>query len=837
MNLNNRIVLGQTNSSQNCENLKKDKKVSVPSFCAVDNSASNSKIPLSTLKGYFLKTSNNSNINNSNIAFGHKSEEHASYGVTFDYDEKGKPTGAKAKIFTYPNLEKVEIEIAKNSNEEYLDDYKSEVPDKNIKSFELENKGKGVFEGSEVEIKPGDRYRFKLTFPDGQTRHISDLYSYSQKTLTAWPVAYDQKAYSLSDEGKKLAKYTADWNKGIIAGKVDNVKSLSDPKFISSKDLRLMQVHIGTFTQKGDFEDAIKKLEEVKKMGFNGVEILPHGFFNGKNWGYDPSFVFASQYGGTDKFKKFCDEAHKQGLNVIVDVVNNHYSMDHPEIMKEAGPYENPDPAMALEFGPRINYTHEGKEGVRDWRVNESLYWLQMADGIRFDLSDFTGSGEFNTQLNMEIQEHFPGAATFAESASREATNPLPDEAVIKDLPKNSQLRNEVHANIIKKAQKDEFGPNNQGYTHAWDFGWSHAVEYSMLHPFNRNIESLKNHVYDGQNQMKIMFSHDEIGKQEADGNDMVPKIMLSKLFGAGIGDLGWGASRNNTEKYWKASRAVQELTRIYLTEGEAWPSSEKQLAPEKCKGSGDINDFNNENYGIADYKRGGLGLGDFGWIYGISKEEFGEKFNAALSLNKAGMGFMFSQPGPKMVFQTFDKPDRRFAFFRKNSDHFYETFNRDSRLKAGVDWETERKGHRIDSDDIINQANLDYLNGKYNKTALSAQKDMKTLIAKLNELVDKNPALTTGEVKDVIGNHPNVISVLSKKDDNEIYSITHFDDSVNYTNYDIYFPEGTWKEVLNTNDKEFGGDGKYTNDKVKGGDVRPINIPKASTVIFKRVG
>ena len=831
MNFDNRISSGTSNVSINSENHPKQKEAHLVAFCGIGNPVCPKKIPLDTLKGYFLKTSS------ANISFGHRIEEHSSYGVTFNYDDKGKTSSAKAKIFTYPDVEKVEIQVAQNNDAEFLDDYKSDVSDKNLKSFQLENKSKGIFEGSDLNINPGDRYRFKLTFPDGKTKYISDLYSYSQKSLTAWPVAYDQKAYGFSDEGKKLGKYSADWNKGKIAGKVDNIKSLTDSNFISSKDLRLVQVHIGTFTEKGQFDDAIKKLDEVKRMGFNGVEILPHGFFNKTNWGYDPAFVFASQYGGTDKFKKFCDEAHKRGLNVIVDVVNNHYSMDHPEIMTEAGPYENPDPAMKLEFGPRINYTHDGKDSVRDWRVNESLYWLQMADGIRYDLSDFTGSGEFNTQLNMEIQEHFPGTVTFAESASREATNPLPEGAIIKDLPEGSELRKQAHSEIIKKAQNDEFGPNNQGYTHAWDFGWSHAIEYSMLHPSNRNIGDLKNHIFDGQKQMKIMFSHDEIGKQEADGNDIVPKIMLSKLFGQDVGDLGWGASRDKTEKYWKASRAVRELTRIYLTEGEAWPSSEKQLAKEQCKGSGDINDFNNENYGIADYQKGGLGLGDFGWIYGISKEEFGEKFNAAASINKAGMAFMFSQPGPKMVFQTFDNPDRRFAFFRKNSDYFYETFNRDEKLKAGVDWETQRKGHRLDSDDIINQANLDAMNGKYNKNALDYQKNMKTLIGKLNEMVDQNPALSVGEVKDVVGNHPNVISVLTKKDDNEIYSITHFDDSVNYTNYNIYFPEGTWKEVLNTNDKEFGGDGNFKNDKVNGGDVRPINLPKASTIMFKRVG
>jgi len=791
----------------------------------------NSNITPENLRGYYLTRLNP-------ISFGHSMEDHSSYGVTFKYDDDGNIVGSQSKIYTYPNLKHAEIQVCKDTNEDFLDDYKSENedPDK-IKSFNMENTGNGIYECENPNIEPGDRYRFKLTFKDDSQRYISDLYSYNQKSLTGWPVAYDNKSYEKSPVGQELRNYTSDWDKGIISGKVDNIKSINDKNFISSKNLRLMQVHLGTFTKDGNFESAIKKLNQVKKLGFNGIELLPHGFFENKNWGYDPAFVFASQYGGTDKFKKFCDESHKRGLNVIVDVVNNHYSMDHPEIMTEAGPYENPDPNMKLEFGPRINYTSEGKNGVRDWRVNESLYWLKEgADGIRYDLSDFTGSGEFNTQLNVEIQEHFPGTATFAESASREASTPLPEETLIKDLDKTSEERGQLHENIIKKAQNNEFGPNRQGYTHQWHFDWSHAVEYSMLHPFNRNIDNLKTQVYDAQHQMKIMFSHDEIGKQEADGNDVVQKIMLSKLFGSDVGDLGWGASRGKVEKYWKASRAARELTKAYLTD-TTWPDNEKQLASEKCENGKDINDYNNEEYGIPDYKKGGLGLSDLGWETGISKKEFGEKFQSACNLNKAAMGFLFSQPGPKMVFQSFDKPDNRFAFFRKNSDFFYKTFNRTPNVIEGVDWETERKGHRIDSDKIIEQAKIDNLNPQYNGVALNYQHSMGNLISKLNKLVDNNPALSDGKVTDVVGNHKNVISIATKCGDNEIYSITHFDDSKDYDNYEIHFPEGQWKEILNTDAKEFGGSGNLSNeDVINGGNDCSIKLPKASTLIFKKV-
>lgn len=765
-------------------------------------------------------------------------QEHLNWGVTFVYDKNERPINAKAKIFTYPDLKKVEIEIVKDRGEDFLNDYKSDNLQiyKKAKIYELKCTEFGVYEANELKIRPKDRYRFKLTFKDDKTRYISDLYSYEQKGLLAWPVAYDNKAYERSYAVKHLFHVSKDWKNGIIRGRLNNLKSPEDIKFINSDELKLMQIHIGTFSIKGDFSSAAKKLDKIKDLGFNGVELLPHGYFHDTNWGYDPSFVFASQYGGNDEFKKFCDEAHKKGLNVIVDLVNNHYSMDCPEIITEAGLYEHPDSKMKIDFGPRINYTQEGKCGVRNWRINEALYWLQYADGIRFDLTDFTASFGFNTQLNIEIQEHFPECVTFAESPSKESSNPLPKEAIIENLPLDSTERTELHTEIIKKALDDKFGANRQGFTHRWHFDWSHAIEHSILHPSDRRLHYLKTQILDAQRQMKIMFSHDEIGKQEADGNDIIVKILIAKYFSEQIGDINWKSPREKYEKYWKASRAIRELLRIYLTD-ENWPDDEKQLKFEASKGEGYINDFNHLNYGIADYQKGGLGLAEVGFTRGISKRDFDKKFKAAFALNKALFGFLFTQPGPKMVFQSFNKPDRRFAFFRKNSEHFYETYKRSAKFKYGVDWETEIKGHRLDSDEIINQAKVDFLGGKYNKKALEYQHNMEKLVKTLNGLVDKNPCLTVGEIKDVVDSHKNVIAVHTQKDHNELYSITNFDESKGWEDYRMQFPKGFWKEIINTSQEEFGGEVPILNEMVTGGQECEIKLSGASTIIFKRIG
>lgn len=772
----------------------------------------------------------NSTVADSDDIFKHDIKSHLSYGLTFETDEKGSVTRATVKIFTYPSVESVEMQICEDGEYDFLNNYKAEDYDSNIvRKCELKNEKSGIFSHNNVKIKPNERYRFQLRFSDGSRRYISDLYSYKQKSLLGWPVAYNFDKNS--EVGKNIEEIEKKWKSGEIKGKVDNIKSKDNSNFISSDKLRLVQIHVGTFTKDGTFASAVKKLPELKELGFNGVELMPTGYFYDKNWGYDPSFVFASQYGGEDEFRKFCSEAHKNGLNVIVDLVNNHYSMDCPDIMTEAGPYENPDKRMELPFGPRINYNDANCEEVREWRINEALYRLCYVDGIRFDLTDFTASKGFNTQLNIEIQEHFPGCVTFAESASEDADSPLPKEALTTNITDNLE-KSKKHEEIIKLAQKDYWGGENQGFTHRWHFNWSHAIEKAMYYSTNRELRNLGLQIFLAQHQMKIYLSHDEIGNANADGNSSVVKIILAKLFGYNFCDIG--VDREKRRLYQKASRGIRELIKRYFT-GEEWPDVETQLKPESAT-VGDIDNIYNEYYGIADYKKGGFSFGELGLYCGLSREDFGIMLKNSARLYKAGLGFLFVQPGPKMVFQSFARLDNRFPFFRKNSPQFYiDSANKHNLIKR-IDWETADKGHAINSLQIYQEANLDSNDSKYSSRANVIEQRMKKLLSDLNKVANFNLALSLGKIEGVVANHKDVIAIHSKYEDNEIFAITHFDTEKSYNKYCIAFPKGQWKEILNTNNMAYGGSGMYLNNLVQEGASSSIRLAKASTIIFKKV-
>jgi 1,4-alpha-glucan branching enzyme len=101
-------------------------------------------------------------------------------------------------------------------------------------------------------------------------------------------------------------------------------------------DLFIYELHMGTFPSSSApsrFVSATNKLDYLKSLGVNAVEVMPIAEFgnSGNSWGYDPAQPFAvdnSQYGGPDGFKTFVQACHARGIAVLLDVVLNHFGPD-----------------------------------------------------------------------------------------------------------------------------------------------------------------------------------------------------------------------------------------------------------------------------------------------------------------------------------------------------------------------------------------------------------------------------------------------------------------------------------------------------------------------------
>ncbi len=161
-----------------------------------------------------------------------------------------------------------------------------------------------------------------------------------------------------------------------------------DWRGIPFEEYILYELHVGTFTAQGSFDGVISKLDYLKNtLGVTAIEIMPVASFPGeRNWGYDGVSLYAPQanYGGPESLKRLINAAHEIGLAVILDVVYNHLG-NEGNYLALFGPYFTPH--HKTPWGDAINYDQPGSEGVREYVVQNALYWVREYhfDGLRLD--------------------------------------------------------------------------------------------------------------------------------------------------------------------------------------------------------------------------------------------------------------------------------------------------------------------------------------------------------------------------------------------------------------------------------------------------------------------
>jgi len=245
---------------------------------------------------------------------------------------------------------------------------------------ELKRDNNGNFLGDVAGAKAGQQYKFFVVGADGKGAWKNDPRSAQLTPANAQgphgelgnSVIHDPDAYAWGDAGFKAAPL----NKQI-----------------------LYELHVGTFNAKdgktGTWNSAVEKLDRLKDLGINTVEVMPPEEFKGdKNWGYDPDAPFApeSAYGSPEDMKRFVDEAHKRGIAVVMDWVPNHMSADDGDVLKNVdgsslgrdGIYFYTDGREDTGFGPRPDY---GRPEVRKYWEDNATNWLDEyhIDGLRVD--------------------------------------------------------------------------------------------------------------------------------------------------------------------------------------------------------------------------------------------------------------------------------------------------------------------------------------------------------------------------------------------------------------------------------------------------------------------
>jgi maltooligosyltrehalose trehalohydrolase len=156
---------------------------------------------------------------------------------------------------------------------------------------------------------------------------------------------------------------------------------------IALSDFILYEVHVGTFTPAGTFDAILPRLARLKELGITALEIMPVAQFPGdRNWGYDGVYPYAVQnsYGGPEGLKRLVNACHEVGISVVLDVVYNHLGPEG-NYLTDFAPYLTQK--FNCLWGEALNFDDAYSDGVRNYFIQNALYWLETfhIDALRLD--------------------------------------------------------------------------------------------------------------------------------------------------------------------------------------------------------------------------------------------------------------------------------------------------------------------------------------------------------------------------------------------------------------------------------------------------------------------
>ncbi|WP_052667793.1 malto-oligosyltrehalose trehalohydrolase [Nitriliruptor alkaliphilus] len=219
---------------------------------------------------------------------------------------------------------------------------------------------RGYHAGTVADVRPGDRYRYRLHRAEGGPLDRSDPASRWQPDgLHGWS-AVDDPGFAWTD---------AAWRPRPLHEQV------------------LYELHVGTFTPEGTFDAIVPRLADLADLGVTTIELMPIWQFPGeRNWGYDGVLPYAPQhsYGGPAGLRRLVDAAHAAGIGVILDVVYNHYGPEGNHLA-DFGPYLTD--RYDTPWGQAVNVDGPDSDQVRRYAVENAVRWVRdfHVDGLRLD--------------------------------------------------------------------------------------------------------------------------------------------------------------------------------------------------------------------------------------------------------------------------------------------------------------------------------------------------------------------------------------------------------------------------------------------------------------------
>jgi glycosidase len=165
-----------------------------------------------------------------------------------------------------------------------------------------------------------------------------------------------------------------------------------------SQNATIYQVNMRGFSQAGNFNGVVARLDSIRALGVNVVYLLPI-YPIGKERAVDSPFAVRDytavnpEFGTLADLRALVEAAHARHLAVILDWVGNHTSWDHDWIKTHpdwyvhdaSGQIVNPVPAW--KDIAQLNFENPQ---MRAAMISALRYWVYTAniDGYRFDYAD-----------------------------------------------------------------------------------------------------------------------------------------------------------------------------------------------------------------------------------------------------------------------------------------------------------------------------------------------------------------------------------------------------------------------------------------------------------------
>lgn len=153
------------------------------------------------------------------------------------------------------------------------------------------------------------------------------------------------------------------------------------PDLKNSGGIRIYEAHVGISTPEptiGSYKNFTNNiLPVIHKLGYNTIQlmaIMEHAYYASFGYQVTNFFAVSSRFGTPDDLKQLIDEAHKLGIQVLLDVVHSHSS-------------KNVDDGLNMFNGTDHYLFHGGPKGVHD-QWDSRLFDYSNYETLRFLLSN-----------------------------------------------------------------------------------------------------------------------------------------------------------------------------------------------------------------------------------------------------------------------------------------------------------------------------------------------------------------------------------------------------------------------------------------------------------------